>query len=247
METFEAGGSFLEEGSAFGGSFANSQQFSLATGSLQLSCAHRNSPSRQFLTGYTGNRFKTKDVETFKKEIIPAVGFTGSYRGKVNGKVGRIELHRQSLAVGEEEVEDIAVSRKSYHYRSKQREESFDVNPYTSLKYEVSSRRAVARGQSINKILKDIAFKLELKTAGRMQRHLLVRNTFALYDTGGKELCGIDDFYTSLLHLGIMMPNVEFEALCDAFDEQKSGEISWVKFMNCIGAGSMKRAEMAVV
>jgi hypothetical protein len=134
-------------------------------------------------------------------------------------------LHRKSIAEEEPEEEDLAVSRKNYHFRAKPRSESFNEDAHTVINYETSSAQAVARGQSLSRILADITSKLELKYRGRMQRHLVVRNMFALHDPTGTELCSVDNFYQALLSLGIMLPNVEFEALCSCFDEQVSGTL----------------------
>lgn len=150
-------------------------------------------------------------------------------------------MHRKSIAEEEAEEEDVAVSRKTYkHFNAESRDESFNENAHTLQNYETSSKQAVARGHSVERILADITTKLELKYAGRMQRHLIVRNMFALHDPTGTELCTVENFYQALLSLGIMLPNVEFEALCSEFDEQRSQQISWVKFMNNIGANSTR-------
>lgn len=56
-----------------------------------------------FILGYTGRRFKT---DPFEKDAIndrflekrPISGYTGCYRGKVSGKLGRIDVHEEHLA-----------------------------------------------------------------------------------------------------------------------------------------------------
>lgn len=208
--------------------------------SVRLKCANSVTDSianKPFSPGYTGKRFKESFPEMGSKMIVPSGGFTGSYRGKIHGKIGRSDVHNQSISLAEPECEDVSIARKHYHYRTQNRSESFNCNQYTSLNYELSRYQSTARGQPADRVLDDISRRLEVKYTGPMQRHLHVRNIFALYDLSGSELCSVDEFYAALMNLGVMLPNVEFEALCEVFDEQRSGEISWTKFMNRIGAG----------
>mmetsp|Transcript_32158 Transcript_32158/g.54225 ORF Transcript_32158/g.54225 Transcript_32158/m.54225 type:complete len:321 (+) Transcript_32158:31-993(+) len=66
--------------------------------------------SPKFMTGYTGyQKYEDAEVDTVLPKLLkPVVGYTGYYRGKVGGKLGRPEVHTTNLSVWEKEtVSDI--------------------------------------------------------------------------------------------------------------------------------------------
>jgi len=208
--------------------------------SMQLSCVRPVLFEREFLTGYSGRRFKKDESEDTARNLKPALGFSGWYRGRTHGKLGRVDLHRESIGTVEPEPPETKYEMKRYRPHQKVREESFDCDPASAMRYDMARVEASSRGHNVERIIKDIRFKLELKVVGPMKRHLYVRSIFAVYDHSGTGLCTTENFNAALLNLGIVLPTIEFGALCSVFDDQQSGEISWMKFMVRVGAGHPK-------
>ena len=208
--------------------------------SMQLSCVRPVLFEREYMTGYSGGRFKKDILEDSSRNLKPALGFSGWYRGRTHGKLGRVDLHRESIGTVEPEPPETKYEMKRYRPHQKLRDESFDCDPASALKYDMARVEASSRGHNVDRIIHDIKFKLELKVVGPMKRHLYVRSIFSVYDHTGTGLCTTDNFNAALLNLGVVLPTIEFGALCSVFDEQQSGEISWMKFMVRVGAGHPK-------
>lgn len=62
----------------------------------------------KFISGYTGGRFKSSKPivtrEILNKDKVPVIGYTGSYRGKIDGKLGKSEVHKTNLSEWEKGV-----------------------------------------------------------------------------------------------------------------------------------------------
>lgn len=208
---------------------------------MQLSCSRQVTEERQYLTGYTGLKFKKREMDFESRTLTPALGFTGWYRGRVNGKLGTVDLHHGSIGVVEEERPDQRLEMKKYRMKALERDDSFNINQQKMMSYDLARKASTGRGHEVDHICELIKHKIGLKHSADMKRHLYVRNAFAIYDSHGTGLCTVAHFGLALANLGIVVPSIEFNALCAAFDEQVSGEISWMKFMERIGADHPSR------
>jgi hypothetical protein len=97
MSTAEFGASILEEDSlgrmgsvdnlTFSGSLKSPNKGNGGGSLFQLSCAHANSPNIKAMGGYSGRRFRADDSDNSIMSKVPSIGYTGSHKGKVHGKV----------------------------------------------------------------------------------------------------------------------------------------------------------------
>jgi len=82
---------------------------SSSSSSFESMSGYSFSPEKKkYMTGYTGgSRFKDEPSAKPARNLIrPIIGYNGYYRGKVNGNLGRVELHTAPLSHYDTDVSD---------------------------------------------------------------------------------------------------------------------------------------------
>ena len=187
------------------------------------------SPHPDYLTGYTGKKRSMKlPPDSDHKEIVPALGYSGSYVGKIDGKLGKINIHRslisrQDVSRGYSETQVDA--RKEY-------DQSIEGN------YRNALIETKCRGQSIPRILEEIKHKINFKFKSIADKKMRIKSTFEGCDVHHLGFISAEKFHMCCVQLNIAFPREEFTALISHFDENNSGDIYYREFINVICPGA---------
>ena len=187
------------------------------------------SPHPDYLTGYTGKmRSMKKPGDSHHKEIVPALGYSGSYIGKVDGKLGKINLHRNLISrqEGSKGYESSHVDgRKEY-------DQSIEGN------YRNALVECKCRGQSVSRILEEIITKIHFKFQSIAEMKMRIKSVFEGADVAHDGFIDAARFHLCCVQLNIALPREEFTALISYFDDCNSGDIYYREFINIICAGA---------
>lgn len=67
--------------------------------------------------GYTGASVKAEPKVETPKTKIPIIGYSGDFKGKVNGKLGRPERHTLPLSYFDKETTYDVIGENKFHQR----------------------------------------------------------------------------------------------------------------------------------
>jgi hypothetical protein len=70
-----------------------------------------------FVTGYTGASFKAEPKVEVPKVLVPIIGYSGDFKGKVSGKLGRVERHCIPLSCFDKETTYDIIGENRFHQR----------------------------------------------------------------------------------------------------------------------------------
>lgn len=187
------------------------------------------------MTGYTGYRSKSLQEDYSRCSSpakFPILGYTGMYRGKKLGAVlGRVNLHRKSLAEWDNSEEDRRIADINSHAKLPPDER---FNGSILQRYESSMEEARGHGHSISRIMSEIKHKFEVKYRTIAERRTRVKSIFNEFDVDNSGTCSGEIFHVALQQVGIQLPRCEFESLCSSLDEFSSGDISYMKFLDIV-------------
>lgn len=179
-----------------------------------------------YLTGYTGKLRSMRDTDVQDvSQIVPSLGYTGYYKGKIDGKLGRINIHRTEISSPE----------AKFGYGS-----SGSPDPMRSYSrsregnYSNAVVESTSRGFSVDRLLAAIKNKLDFKYPTLAEKVIKVKSLFEHYDNSMDGTVSEYDFQMCLLQLNIVLPRGEFTALLSHFDEDSSGAILYREFINAV-------------
>jgi hypothetical protein len=231
----------------------------LSCGNQVLDLPH----DKQFINGYSGHRFKNEESQhiiPFKQGIR---GYTGSYLGKVEGKLGRSTVHNAAISQ-EENEEDFdlqstfaqsAMNQSEFNssqtkvntannsiitnggFSKKLKDKSLSLNESRKLllSYKFSEEEANSRGQTLDKLLFSINRTLVTKYIARKQMLKKAKNVFGACDRDRSGYLNQSDFVKSVELMGIVVPRAESTMLCKEFDSHASGRINYIEFLSAVG------------
>lgn len=193
----------------------------------------QSSPHPQYLTGYTGimRSMRHRNGEEHAK-IEPALGYSGSYVGKVNGKLGKINLHRG------------LISREESHPAPKQdfhMDDTHEYDPRIEGNYQNALLESASRGQTITRVLREITDKFNFKYASMAERKMRIKSVFEGCDPQHTGFISASHFNMCCVQLNIVLPREELTSLISYFDECNSGHIRYRAFINIICPGAYER------
>lgn len=187
------------------------------------------SPHPQYLTGYTGKlRSMKAPPEDYCKSIEPALGYSGSYTGKVDGKLGKINLHRGLIS-----RQDRTVGHAHEHL-----EEPHEYDPSIEGNYMNSVLEAQSRGQNVGRILTEITTKLDFKYNSTAEKKMRIKSVFEGCDPRHTGCISSAEFNMCCVQLNIVLPREELTTLISYFDECNSGHIHYRNFINIVCPGA---------
>jgi hypothetical protein len=182
-----------------------------------------------YLTGYTGSKMSMKrPPEKEHREIVPSLGYSGSYLGKVEGKLGKINLHRESISRQDE-------SRSN---RTRLSDDRNEYDPSIEGNYRNAIIESQCRGQTVPRILEEMSSKINFKFKSIAEKKMRIKSTFEGCDLKGNGLITPANFHMCCVQLNIALPREEFTALISYFDECNSGDIKYRHFINIICPGA---------
>lgn len=187
-----------------------------------------------YLTGYTGHKMSMKrPTETYEKEIVPSLGYSGSYLGKVEGKLGKINLHRESISRQDSSRSD----------RTHTSEEHHEYDPSIEGNYRNAIIESQCRGQTVPRILEEMKSKINFKFKSIAEKKMRIKSTFEGCDHKHNGLITPENFHKCCVQLNIALPREEFTALISYFDECNSGDIKYRPFINIICPGAYEHLQ----
>ena len=182
-----------------------------------------------YLTGYTGQKMSMKlPADEHSEEIVPSLGYSGSYLGKVEGKLGKINLHRESISRQDE----------SKNTRRQQLGQQNEYDPCIEGNYRNAIIESQCRGQTVPRILEEMKTKINFKFHSVAEKKMRIKSTFEGCDLKGNGIITPANFHMCCVQLNIALPREEFTALISYFDECNSGDIKYRKFINIICPGA---------
>lgn len=187
-----------------------------------------------YLTGYTGTKMSMKRApEKYEHEIVPSLGYSGSYLGKVEGKLGKINLHRESISRQDASRGD----------REKYSDERNEYDPSIEGNYRNALIESQCRGQTVPRILEEMTSKINFKFRSIAEKKMRIKSTFEGCDHKNNGIITPADFHMCCVQLNIALPREEFTALISHFDECNSGDVKYRHFINIICPGSYEHLE----
>ena len=208
---------------------SNASTKNISDKSLQKG-SHPESRPGSAMLGYTGRRTdqaQTKieadeKLDLAEQHKTPIIGYSGCYAGKVKGKLGRPEVHRNVISrrdsIHLSSVGDVEVP---VHSHDRER----------TAAYMEAQDQLKTRHVTIDPLLKDIQERLEDKYPSTAEKKMFVKKMFQNYDRNNNNTISDEDFKVCLIRLNIVLPWAELYAMLSAFDEFSDGNISYVKFL----------------
>ena len=168
------------------------------------------------------------DKDMDKQSKTPIVGYSGWYAGKVKGKLGKPEVHRNVLSrkdsIGQmafmPTVGDIEVN-SSTHNNNRER-----VAIYQDAIEQLEVRKITP-----DSLMKDISGRLEDKYPTTAAKHMNIKRLFENYDKNGSGLISDENFQNCLIRLNVVLPWAELHAILATFDRHSDGRISYIDFI----------------
>lgn len=220
--------------------------------------------NKKFIFGYSGHRFKKKESQHVVPSIQGIRGYTGSYVGKIGGKLGRATVHNAPISQEENEEEleqqsmfdQSAINQSEFNnsqskintannsiitnggFTSKKHKDkslSFDDSRKLLLSYNFSEEESKSRGQTISNLLFAINRTLVTKYIARKQMLKKAKNVFGACDRDRTGLLIQSDFIKCVELMGIVVPRAEVTMLCKEFDTYATGQINYVQFLSAVG------------
>lgn len=175
----------------------------------------------EYLSGYTGQLRSMR--ESYKEDsvtIVPTLGYSGSYKGKIEGKLGKTNVHRSPISRREMNSYDHDPMDEPSHCHSRE-------GNYHNCKLESKSR-----GQTFDSIMKGIEARIHFRYPRLYAKITSLKNLFEKYDGRRTGTISFEDFQVCCVYLNIVLPREEFTTLAANFDEEACGAIQYRKFIN---------------
>lgn len=169
---------------------------------------------------------------------VPIVGYSGWYAGKVNGKIGKVEVHKSILSRRESEVQIANMTEYSLPPSRESSPKNNNVDfvcpkhdPKRKAFYDNCVNENTLLGRDSLAILSSIRTKLEFRFPTKRLRVFHVKSMFTSADPKRTGFCSEDHFFSCLRGLSIVLSHLEEIVLCAAFDSDCNGMVCYDRFL----------------
>ena len=201
---------------------------------MMLSCSNfQLTETSKYPTGYTGFRPLKEEFDD-RFERVPILGYSGWFRGKPGGRIGRPSYPQGSISTCDFDADDRndAMMRSNMFTNSPHKMDRTSLES-RSLKYELAKDESRRDGYTVNKILAEMKERIESRFTSLSSKNMYVKKLFLSYDPDATDCVSEYDFRLCLSQLGVMLPPAQFMTVMSRFDDG-NGRLNWKEMLKIV-------------